>query len=455
MSRVGSGPGRGAEATSYGFLLIAARVGAACATLTSYEFRCGGEVCRVSPCRWYSRQPARQRRKFLTAFGAICLGLAGAAVGAVVSDLAWGWDLAIGGVALAALVVSALLLGGVEKIAGTVYYVGYQFAWRDNWHERAVRELQKDRRDSKVLIRTISSGPVDGVLDLVEGLTELSRSLESEENADTTDSGFHLAPDMPWPAAVALGSLMYGRWPDQTLHELNEKSAAGPIQTFEWEMQNEKDSRAHSSTQLSVARRHRTQNLSESLSKVVLVTAHATVPRPSARSQAPSGAASTPPVIPLRPWQLKDVEWFGVAAFEDTTAGPQWDTPCKPTPISTETPVSGSGAVMVHPATVTAAVVTAIRAALAMSEDQVVLLAMMVPKTVAVAIGWHLTHDPLETGHSGSDGARRSVRDAQPWKRLVLLQFDVRREVYDAVRVHPDQPDEATQRRLMRELGFL
>ena len=128
--------------------------------------------------------------------------------------------------ALAVVTASSLLLAlasarldTLGKLSGTVYFLRYQFPGYADWHKRELAKLikQYDAKDLRVIARDVTRLPEDGAIDMSGDVTDMVVAFESALNTDESRTGIHIAPDLQWMAAMALGSQMYGDWDNQHL----------------------------------------------------------------------------------------------------------------------------------------------------------------------------------------------------------------------------------------------
>ena len=79
-----------------------------------------------------------------------------------------------------------------------------------DWHGQSEEVAAKEHLDERVVSRHIMAVPHRGVLDVADEVSTLGRDLQMTMNDDDSGSGYVLAPNMIWPAALALG---YGLHP--------------------------------------------------------------------------------------------------------------------------------------------------------------------------------------------------------------------------------------------------
>ncbi|MBP8880438.1 MAG: hypothetical protein KBF43_08920 [Dermatophilaceae bacterium] len=361
--------------------------------------------------------------------------------------------------ALAVVTASSLLLAlasarldTLGKLSGTVYFLRYQFPGYADWHKRELAKLikQYDAKDLRVIARDVTRLPEDGAIDMSGDVTDMVVAFESALNTDESRTGIHIAPDLQWMAAMALGSQMYGDWDNQHLDELRTdddvSSNAGKkdLVPFGWQISQPPQLQTILGYPATAF-----QEIKEQSSRV-LVSANLTA---TVRLEEIDGQVRLG-----RPF-LRDVgyryrKWYGVGVFEAAeTERITVDTPCLP--VEMEEPLvriarsDGIRHARVHPFEATLACVSALRRALHENPTDTILFAAQVPKTVSLAIGWHLTRDSLPGERLPQLGVNRkglpiyrcpSPCCINPWRRLVLLYFDEPSRQFLATRVHPLQP---------------
>ena len=374
-------------------------------------------------------------------------------------------------VALVVVTVSSLLLAlasvrleTLGKLSGTVYFLRYQFPGSADWHKSELAKLMKqyDAKDLRVVTRDVTVLPEDGVIDMSADVCSMVTAFETALNTDESRTGIHIAPDLQWMAAVALGSQMYGDWDNQHLDELrtdDDVSSSADnedLLPFGWQI-------TQPPTDPSLFDRPGVgfQKLAKPDIPRVLVSANLT--------SRISTVKANGHVRLVRPF-LRDVgfsygKWYGVGVFE-VAEGEEItvDTGCLP--VEMEEPVvnlarnDGIRRARVHPFEATLACVSALRRALHENPTDTILFAAQVPKTVSLAIGWHLTRDSLPDARLPQLGANNDRAPADrclapccinPWRRLVPMYYDVATQKYTAARVHPLQPSVGDIRALCRD----
>ncbi|MFZ2343912.1 MAG: hypothetical protein WAW08_04895 [Candidatus Microthrix parvicella] len=404
---------------------------------------------------------AHQRWKVLSYASGAALA---AGVGVALTELITAIGGALNGwrtiVALVVVTVSSLLLAlasvrleTLGKLSGTVYFLRYQFPGSADWHKSELAKLMKqyDAKDLRVVTRDVTVLPEDGVIDMSADVCSMVTAFETALNTDESRTGIHIAPDLQWMAAVALGSQMYGDWDNQHLDELrtdDDVSSSADnedLLPFGWQI-------TQPPTDPSLFDRPGVgfQKLAKPDIPRVLVSANLT--------SRISTVKANGHVRLVRPF-LRDVgfsygKWYGVGVFE-VAEGEEItvDTGCLP--VEMEEPVvnlarnDGIRRARVHPFEATLACVSALRRALHENPTDTILFAAQVPKTVSLAIGWHLTRDSLPGERLPQLGVNRkglpiyrcpSPCCINPWRRLVLLYFDEPSRQFLATRVHPLQP---------------
>ncbi len=100
--------------------------------------------------------------------------------------------------------------------------------------------------------------------------------------------------------------------------------------------------------------------------------------------------------------------------------------------------------VSAHPATLTQAIVRCLRQVVHQHPGELVMLSGRMPKTVALAVGWHLAH-PAPGQTCAASGCRQAAC-REPWAQLALLHYDLSAQRYALVRAHDRQPEDLLRR---------
>lgn len=362
-------------------------------------------------------------------------------------------------VAILVATVTALLanrkLDFLRKSSGTVYFIRYQFPGMANWHTQELRTLAErlGYQDLRAITREVSNRPDRGVIDLVDDVKDISQALEIAVNTDDAQTGIRMAVDMQWMAAMAVGHRMYGRWETQQLDEMRTDDTPQGIQepSLGWHLIASPGDLGQFAPITLITPPPEPDRAD---ADVVLVTANLT---PNIKLGKLNGAiiAASPPYCRPEPW--RDAPWYGVGVFASNTVeggdgalpnttGITFDTPCMGVTMA-DAPLQGEPTS--HPWLATVACVKALRAALHAHPAAIVVFTAQVPKTVGLALGWHLVRDelpvelltPLYNNRKGEPVYRCAQPCcANPWRRLVPLYFDLETQTNIAARVHPSQP---------------
>ncbi len=312
---------------------------------------------------------------------------------------------------------------------GTLYYLRVLDEWMADWHLDQERSRRGGYVDERVVSYHISAPRRDGVVDIADDLVGVGQAIQATMNEDDISTGFHVAPNLIWPAAVAIG---YGffPFPDVSLLELGQPHGAEPM---EWRLDDDAPASGFATVSVRSALPDRVAN-----ARTVLVTADLT------------GRGSTT----LPPGLQPDLR-IRIAAFA-TPSGPINEENRGVLVHSNPDAPHPPEMALVHPAAAAEIVTTTLAAALHDHPEAQVYVVLRVPKSVAVAVGHRL---------SGPGRAQRTTSGAKvgcgpcaqescrhPWTRLILLvpEQGPQREFlgYYALRVHPGQPsaDEIAQR---------
>ncbi|GLI00901.1 hypothetical protein [Phytohabitans aurantiacus] len=112
------------------------------------------------------------------------------------------------GVALVALFAAVVWRGSVYRRTGTLFYVRLIDGALSDWHVALVRVASRRRMSLRSVTRWVDlpSSTRNGTIDLVNTCTEVAAALEAVVNSDRDDTAYTISPNMPWPAAVAIGA---------------------------------------------------------------------------------------------------------------------------------------------------------------------------------------------------------------------------------------------------------
>lgn len=149
------------------------------------------------------------------------------------------WRVALLGAALVLFVLALAWRRWVHRTTGTLFYVRMLDETFGDRHEEAVTAARSRRMEMQAVSRwaDLRPGP-DGVIDVADACDELVVHLETAFNSDRHDTATAVAPNMPWPVALAVGRALNG-FVDVTLVELPEttrvrRSAHQSIREERW-----------------------------------------------------------------------------------------------------------------------------------------------------------------------------------------------------------------------------
>lgn len=193
--------------------------------------------------RW--RVPTIHRR--LVSWVLVIFGSAAAAFGGLVAEdlfpgdgkgLQWNPDWwRIGALVLALFMAgwAARSLSTHRQQRGTLYYLRLQNETSPDYHRAAVSKAAKEYLAFRSIAAWCDPGP--GTVDLRAAVAQMSTELERAINDDADDSGFDIAPNLVFPAALAIG---YDWIPpgNVTLREFSSprRDKKVDIQTFQWKL---------------------------------------------------------------------------------------------------------------------------------------------------------------------------------------------------------------------------
>ncbi|MEJ7703203.1 MAG: hypothetical protein WKF47_05915 [Geodermatophilaceae bacterium] len=111
---------------------------------------------------------------------------------------------------LGLLVASVAYRRWVYYGTGTLYSLSFLDETMIDYHEQAQADATRRHMAVQLLGRRvdIAGRERDGVVDVVQPRQDLSRALESAMNQDRDDTGYAVAPNLLWPAALAIGAAL-------------------------------------------------------------------------------------------------------------------------------------------------------------------------------------------------------------------------------------------------------
>lgn len=329
----------------------------------------------------------------------------------------WGWA-SLGGLILLALAVA--LRDRLTESTGTLYYIRLLGESMFDWHEKTLSRLSRGHLSTRRVTRTLSlpsSFDATDVLDIAADVEEVTRALQETMNDDDSSTAFHLAPNLLWPAALALGYDTHLRpgtvfrdvakeldrdvpWPASALAE----SGAG-------------DAWAHGGT--------------------------ARIEVRASEPEVPGGASLVIAELTDKPGATH-IDYgvqnrFRVAAFTepgnvDSPRQQVWLLPKRPWWRRWPMTNQHRGRIAATPEEMTRSCVSGIRQAVHASQGKPVFLALRLPKTVGVAVGHQLRFSRCQEEHCAEPAC------VSPWTVLIPLNYDPRAHRYLATRAHRFQP---------------
>lgn len=367
-----------------------------------------------------------------------------------------GW--AVAGVSLLVLGLAVVSLERAKRSYGTVYAIRMQPVGAADWHFSQLQELaDKASSDLRVVQRQTPTGS-----DWTAPVEALAVDVQNACNTDLADTAFHLAPDLRWPAAVSLGSQIFADWQTTYLEELtpgnatkaDQASRNNPPSDPTWDMRDPAVIKPWGGLGRRTTRQKAKPPPNEELPELhsapfnnhdtdpVIVTMNLTVPNPN----------RDPATANRRP-EGRFSHWYGVGVFPHTP-GSDVDYRTIPRAVTCANPLPPAATpnghtAHAHPYAMTQRAVEAIRTALHEHPTATAIyVTALVPKTVALAIGWHLLRDRISL-------TPRCKKPCciDPWQRLVLLEFDQVNDRFEPRRVHPNQPSLDQQCAAWREVG--
>ncbi|MCA1676752.1 MAG: hypothetical protein LC799_32785, partial [Actinobacteria bacterium] len=120
------------------------------------------------------------------------------------SGIRWGIMIGLLGLLIAAVAYRRWVYHGT----GTLYSLSFLAETMIDYHEQAQADAARRHMAVQLLSRRVDimGRERDGVADVVQPRQDLSRALESAMNQDREDTGYAVAPNLLWPAALAVGA---------------------------------------------------------------------------------------------------------------------------------------------------------------------------------------------------------------------------------------------------------
>lgn len=366
-----------------------------------------------------------------------------------------------------------VLLGTRNSIThkrGTLYYVRLLQQSMTDTHGLGLTRRRKGYAETRSVTRWIDPRrSVGSVIDLSPQVAQLSAELERCMNDDTSASGFHLAPNMLWPAALAVGYNIFWR-EEIDLVDLPAGLPSAPPNaggdtrldraqkqdiddTVVWRLDDQREEpELFNEPTWIVSRR------GAAAAKSVLISISLTDGTRPDQPHWPADVTYRVGVFETANAQSRldrglsvgnrmvEIDIDPVAAVRRAfrRAVTSADALGRPRPVFE---VFRSDLRVVHPRRAARICLEVIRLALHEQPEATVMLACRVPKTVGLAIGALLARDGK--GRNGNPGCgqercpNQSCQD--PWSRLVPLLFtEDRSEPYAITRVHESQPSVPT-----------
>ncbi|MGH3926684.1 MAG: hypothetical protein ACRDTT_28120, partial [Pseudonocardiaceae bacterium] len=96
----------------------------------------------------------------------------------------------------------------VYQRTGTLYSLSFLDETMNDYHKEAQDAAERSHMGVRLIGRRVDvlGRERDGVVDVVQPRQDLSRALESAMNQDRDDTGYAVAPNLLWPAALAVGA---------------------------------------------------------------------------------------------------------------------------------------------------------------------------------------------------------------------------------------------------------
>lgn len=301
----------------------------------------------------------------------------------------------------------------IASAYGTLYHMTFLGVGMPETHTLELLEHVPKHPNAKRLSRRWLVPEPDAhprVCDLASEVQDMARTLQVAMNEDDVSTGYHLAPDLLFPIALAFGYELTP-WANSTLDELhkptNPREPAFAPHVDRW--------------RLGAASKDRSPVGTRSVGPVGVATS-------LIAELSPGSSANSPWIFATK----RDVR---VAVFA-SPGGDVHDTR-RPVVLAECKAEVQRGFVVVSAPTMVDELAASIRAAVHDGNGEPVLLAFRVPKTVALAVG-----HALRTTRCGASSPCTESRCINVWEVLVPLHFVQRAtgNPYIPLRVHPDQP---------------
>ena len=329
--------------------------------------------------------------------------------------------------ALVLLAALSLVKGQLEKSSGTFYYVRMLVPWMSDWRQLDAATTSVGMKDVRLLLRTLVARAEGMGLDAADEVAELGAALEMEMNRDSIDTGYHVAANLLFPMAMALGYEMQGR-PRLELYELGSRED----EPRPWPLDRTSDQIALAPDEI----------------KAQCLERQGFHPICWRRMSQDTGDGPVLLTVNLtHEPMLNPVQWtcgvhYAVGMFVEE----------RPSPVSIGLlPQANFEDRRAHPVDAMQVVRQAIRDVIHDHPGRLVLLNARMPKSIAVGVGWLLGNDATTVKKKDSTFetvpgcGRRGCR--QPgclrlWTALVpiMVNQESRSGDYLAVRAHPTQP---------------
>lgn len=296
----------------------------------------------------------------------------------------WIWFVSL----LVCLGGSILWRSRLARRRGTLYYLRVLDDAMPDWHLERIREIQAGMLGFRRVTRSVDAGD-SKVVDLRRVASELTVEFERLSNDDDQGTGYHVAPNMLWPAAIAFGYEWCPPRSVQLCEYNNPHDDVRPEPDFCWKL----EPLAPQPQGKIGIHTHQPEGLDPERVKSVLIDVYLT---------------ST---VPLERWDVEHRPEFPCQVRK--IVGVVSDDRIQRVLVKDGKLKDGGDKQEVTPEVCVVAVSTAIQEALAEFPHAVVVLVSQMPKTVALGVGWQLARDSQVRGS----------RAHHPWRRLVPVAF--------------------------------
>ncbi|GGL05084.1 hypothetical protein [Mangrovihabitans endophyticus] len=106
------------------------------------------------------------------------------------------------------LLLALVFRGWLHQHTGTLFYLRMLDDAMPDLHDAAVKQARQRRISLRTVTRWVDyeAATTNGIIDLSRPCAELAATTEAVLNGDRDDTGYTVAPNLAWPAALAVGA---------------------------------------------------------------------------------------------------------------------------------------------------------------------------------------------------------------------------------------------------------